>query len=424
MTYSGNSRAYMERMTEYVPAPSRPVIVVPGFGNSRLYDPVDEKLVWGLGKNLIQTKYDDDLDLPVDPFTGDFGRDRLVPDGSFAGSHAPFNIAFALSSALHHYGRYANPDEAPGERAAVYAFAYDWRLSATVNAKRLDEFIDSIRARWQPEPPKVDLVAHSAGGLIALTYLKLGGLGPEAPSEEIAAASAVAASKVSSVTLIGVPQHGTNEAVRALARGEKLIRRELPPPMMASFPSLPELLPSDGTVFIDSQGNGLPFDVWDAATWEQLGFSVWAGDPSPGAVEAFEHSLDRAHRLRALLERPMPEGVREIAIASDCVPTAGRILLRDNHTLAFYPSELHEDEQNLGQRMFVPGDGSIEAQSALGEVQDQNVFCAGHHGMASDPNVHRALVRALLQPSTDHDISAHAAARSPGTASMETGNPR
>lgn len=423
MTYTGSRRTYMERMTSYVAPPSRPVIVIPGFGNSRLYDSVDQAPVWGLGKTLFQTRYRDDLDLPVDPSSGEFGRDRLVPDGGFAGYHAPFNIAFSLSSALRDYGNYADPRTSPDTAGAVYSFAYDWRLSATTNARLLGELIDSIRGQW-PDPPRVDLVAHSAGGMIALSYLKLGGLGPDASTAEIDRASRAAASKVSSVTLLGVPQLGTNEAVRALARGDKLFRRELPPTMMASFPSIPEMLPAAGTVFIDESGEPVDLDIWDLSTWETLGFAVWDDDSTQELREAFAKSLARARRLRELLERPMPEGVRETAIAGDCVPTAKRILLRADRSLALYPSELSGSEAALGNLMFVPGDGSIEATSALGTGSSEQVFCAGHHGMASDPNVHRALLRVLLEPDSERAHEARAGAWSSGTTSLESPNTR
>lgn len=425
MTYNGPRRAYMHQLTEYLPEPARPVIVIPGFGNSRLYDPVDDKLVWGLGRNLVHTRYSDDLDLPVDPEALEFSSDRLVPDGGFAGSRAPFNIAFTLSSALREYGRYVDGHDEPGGRGAVHAFAYDWRLSATTNARRLDEMIDSIRSQCQAPTPRVDLVAHSAGGLIALAYLKLGGLGPEASSEQLDLAASRAASKVASVTLIGVPQRGTNEAVRALARGEKLIRRDLTTMMMSSFPALPELLPADGRVFIDEQGDPVDLDVWEPKTWEALGYAIWKGSPSAETRLAFTRSFERARRLRDLLQRrPMPAGVRQNVIAGDCVPTAARILLRSDRTLAFYPSELAGDEKRLGSLMFVPGDGSIEARSAVIDPRIGQVFCAGHHGIVSDPSVHRALVRNLVEEGGGDATSVRTAKGKPPSGSMETENPR
>lgn len=425
-SYGGVRDHRAEQVTEYLPAPSRPVIIIPGFGNARLYDPVEDQVVWGFIRNLVRTSYSDDLDLPVDGYGTGFGRDRLVPDGTFAGARASFNIEYSLRSALQARGRYVAPETNPESPAVVYPFAYDWRLSATTNARRLAALVDTIRSRWPDDPPKVDLVAHSAGGMIALAYLKLGGLEPERPADEIHAASLDAASKIASVTLISVPQHGTNETVRALARGEKIFRRELPPSMMASFPALLEMLPSDGTVFIDERGElREDLDVWDPGTWETLGFAIFAEHPpSPEERIAFETTLARARALRDLLERPMPPGVRETVITADCLPTAGRILLRADRSLAFYPSELRSTETVLRDRMFLPGDGSVEARSARGESRSEQIFCAGHHAIAGDPDVHRALIAALTARGGHEASEAPTTTRSTGTSSMETPNTR
>ncbi|MDR1651295.1 MAG: hypothetical protein LBR87_05870 [Synergistaceae bacterium] len=48
----------------------------------------------------------------------------------------------------------------------VYFFSYDWRQSSEDNAKLLKAFIDSLGT------PKVDLVCHSMGGLVASSYYK------------------------------------------------------------------------------------------------------------------------------------------------------------------------------------------------------------------------------------------------------------
>jgi triacylglycerol esterase/lipase EstA (alpha/beta hydrolase family) len=48
----------------------------------------------------------------------------------------------------------------------VYFFSYDWRLSCEDNAKLLKNFIDGLGS------PKVDLVCHSMGGLVASSYYK------------------------------------------------------------------------------------------------------------------------------------------------------------------------------------------------------------------------------------------------------------
>ena len=48
----------------------------------------------------------------------------------------------------------------------IYFFSYDWRLSSEENAKKLKAFVDSLPS------PKVDLVAHSMGGLVAAEFFR------------------------------------------------------------------------------------------------------------------------------------------------------------------------------------------------------------------------------------------------------------
>lgn len=52
---------------------------------------------------------------------------------------------------------------------AIYQFSYDWRKSNSVTSQKLDSFIDSIN---QGGRVKVDIVAHSMGGLVSGHYLR------------------------------------------------------------------------------------------------------------------------------------------------------------------------------------------------------------------------------------------------------------
>ncbi len=71
----------------------------------------------------------------------------------------------------------------PSPPAPLLPFAYDWRLGCADNAGRLAEFIASIQRRYHDPSLKVDIVAHSMGGLIARYYILYGG--GDAPGERI-----------------------------------------------------------------------------------------------------------------------------------------------------------------------------------------------------------------------------------------------
>lgn len=423
-TTVGSKRQNLELMKSYDPKPVRPVIVIPGFGNSKLYDPKTDKVIWGQMMNLVLTDYEDDLDLPIDPETGEFGFDRLVPNGSFGGVRASFNIAYHLGSSLERYGRYVDGRTHPRAINAIHFFAFDFRLSTTTNAEKLGSFIDEVRSRFD-EPVKVDIVAHSSGGMIALAYTRLGGLGPDAGEAQIDEAQSEVADKVNHVALIGTPQEGTAEAVRALVRGERIGLRKLPTHMMSTFSSIVELLPDDGRVFVGEDGETIDRDLWTPAAWKESGFAIWNGrTPSEAEKGAFKKSLERARKLRDALDRPAPAGVSFSSIAGDCIPTVHRVLLRRDGSTAFYRSELRPGEEALKKLMFAPGDGSVVASSASGTEESPVLLCSAHHPLAGDPSVHRALLRRLTEQPQAPRKARGGTPPVTGTTSMESGKPR
>ena len=334
-------RSYLERNALELGAPARPVIVVPGFGVTRLFDPVTDRFVWGTPHSTVQTRFADDLDLDA--------NDRLVPRG-YAGSRGPVNIGWQLTEALRKYGRYT-----PGED--VHPFAYDWRQSARFNARHLGELVETVRGDG-----KVDIVTHSAGAFVALAYVKLEG----------------GADRVENLILIAPPRAGVPDAFRVLVRPERFIRRVFAPEMVATWPFVFELLPVDGRFLVDGSGRSIDFDVWTDPRWiQQL-----------HAARSFREALDAA---------PMPSAVRVTVLAGDCVPTARRVLRRDDGTWVFYRDELRPDEHALAPMLFEPGDGTVTVTSARA-AGEPILFCDGHQGLASDPNVHQTLIRLLRGP--------------------------
>ena len=346
-------------------APSIPVVIIPGFGVTRLYDPEIDRYVWGTPPATMRRTWPDDVDLPIDPDTAALGRDRLVPRG-FVGSRGPINTGWQLTTALEKYGGYRQ-----GEH--VYPFHYDWRLSAFDNAEHLDRFVADVRGRH--DGARVDMVTHSAGAIVALTWIKLGR----------------GAAAVRNFIAIAPPAQGSIEAFRVMARQERFLRRTFNADVVATWPSVPELLPEDGKIFVDDQGRALPLDVWSPDTWQKFGLY------DASLHRPFTLSLERARRFRdRLRDAPMPQGVSMHVIAGDCVATAQRVIARNDGTFAFYPGELRPGEEPLRPTIFEPGDGTITLSTAATLARPE-IFCDGHQGIASDPNVHRALIR-ILRP--------------------------
>ncbi len=355
-------RGYLRSSATQLNAPpSNPVIVIPGFGVTRLLDPEIDRYVWGTPRATFRRIWPDDLDLPVDLETQKLGRDRLVPRG-YAGSRGPMNTGWQLMTALEKYGGYR-------EGKHVYPFHYDWRLSALDNAAQLDRFVAGVRR--EHDGAQVDVVTHSAGAMVALAWLKLGGGG----------------AAVRNLVMIAPPARGSIEAFRVMVRPERFIRRTFSAGVVATWPSVPELLPEEGRVFVDESGSALDLDLWSPVTWARLGLY------DAGLQPVFAASLARARTFRdRLRDAPLPPGVAIHVIAGDCVPTARRVIARSDGTFAFYPGELQPAEERLRPVVFEPGDGTIPLSSAAALARPE-IFCDGHQGIAADPSVHRALLR-------------------------------
>jgi hypothetical protein len=272
------------------------------------------------------------------------GHDRLVPLG-FVGSRGPVNIAWQLSAGLRKFGRYT-------PEVDLFAFAYDWRLPARENAARLGELAERVG-----KGGKVDIVTHSAGAIVALTYIKLLG----------------GARNVDHLVLVAPARRGVVDAFRIFVRPERFIRRAFTPEMVMTWPSVAELLPEDGRFLVDEEGKPIDRDLWTAAGWR-------------GIIDGVPRGLEEARRFRAELAAA-PLTIQPTVIAGDCVPTARRVLMRRDGTFAFYPSE-------TSLPLFEPGDGTIPVSSTGG---DAVLFCDGHQGIAADPSVHRAILRALRE---------------------------
>src|SRR5712691_4305873 len=229
-TTDATRRGYLRTIAAGYEAPPRPVIIIPGFGVTRLFDPLTGRYVWGTGRATVQTRYEDDLDLPPS------GHDRLIPRG-YVGSRGPVNIGWQLMEGLRKFGRYTPERD-------VFGFQYDWRSSARENAAKLDELVERVRRERHSD--RVDLVTHSAGSLIAMTYLKLGN----------------GAAKVDHLVLIAPTQLGVVDAFRLIVRPERFLRRVFTTEMVMTWPSVPELLPEDGRFLVDENGKTVDLDLW------------------------------------------------------------------------------------------------------------------------------------------------------------------
>jgi alpha-beta hydrolase superfamily lysophospholipase len=128
-------------------------------------------------------------------------------------------------------------------RKAVLTFAYDWRRSiesaATALAAAAERHLEQWRRSWQNIPleerrqlpePKLTLVGHSMGGLVARWFAEVGG----------------GRNLIRQIITLGTPFAGSLNAVQVLANGDYLPRGLLAPALRdtaRTFSGLYELAP-------------------------------------------------------------------------------------------------------------------------------------------------------------------------------------
>jgi len=270
-----------------------PVIVVPGLAGSTLRDeyPLPPETRWSALRRDVEgvALHPDDLRYEAR------GPARVAAD-------AVLPVAYReLVEELRH-----DLAERPDRPVPVHAFAYDWRRPLAEIEASLAEFVDEVIDRTRllrhyhaagfSRRPRVSLVAHSMGGVIAVGLLER--LGRRA--------------RVGRVATLGAPFRGSFEAVAHLTTGTGLLEAERPRAREREAaritPSLYQLLPSfDGALETDGSLPGSLFapDVWQPSVVETLARYVQDRGLSRRGARARAEALfaellgaGRAHRKR------------------------------------------------------------------------------------------------------------------------------
>lgn len=290
-----------------------PIVVLPGYYGSLLLDSISQRKVWLTLESIIHSGEVLDA-IRLD--TGD--PNRIVSGGileeiEILGRWSP-NVYKGLLIFLRTLGR------------EVVPFGVDWRRTLDHSAENLRLVIQRARAMAQSQ--RVDVVAHSHGGLVARAYMS------RFPNDHL----------IENFITLGTPHTGMLETFKAMVDGISFLG--FSPSHVAkvarTFPSAYELLPAD------SRDGLYRWDGVDSDPFLQRGWVV-------GGVSGTE--LDRAGAVVRALPRTIP--VKSTLIYGTHRPTL---------SLA-----IGETGKKVKVQELANGDGTVPTVSASGTRLDSAV---------------------------------------------------
>ncbi len=373
-----------------------PVVVIPGILGSKLVDG-DGTKVWGsftfgaadpdfpigarrlaipmeMGVPLSQLRDEVYAQDVLDSVTVDVGLLRGFEIGAY------IDIMKTLAA-----GKYR--DQSLGESGAIdygglhytcFQLPYDWRRDISEQAEALDSVIrdaqDLTRAELRlPDDAtvKVDVVAHSMGGLVLRYYLRYG-TQPLPTDGSMPELNWAGARNVRQAILIGTPNAGSVLALQQLVKGYNLspLFPNYRPSILGTMPAIYQLLPRPRHARVVDAERLQPVDLYDVATWDRYGWGlVSPGEDSklqqllPG-VETREERLAiaRDHLAKCLaitkqfheaidLRAEPPAGTTLSIFVGDSEDTPGVMGVRPDGSIRVLDS--------------VAGDGTVTRESAI-----------------------------------------------------------
>ena len=413
-----------------------PVILIHGIMGSKLRNKNSLKELWfGSLANLIFSNYEN-VGLKINPFTLE-PQNKAVEPFAIADKAAGTDYYHAIINTLQQFGGYklTTIDEKISDfDRHLYVFTYDWRQDNVKSAKKLYHFINQIKANYNKPHLKIDIVAHSMGGLISRYYLRYGDVdvleGNDFPL------NLKGAQNIRKVILLGTPNFGSVGAVESFITGLKVGLRKIPTEILVTMPSVYQLFPhSINSWLIDIDGNQLDRDVFDSEIWQRFQWSIYDpkvqkrilnnfDDNKQGLAylnvlkKYFHKHLERARRFLWSLSVPIENPPYKIIVmGGDCSLTPAHLLVEEVEGVSvtrLKPSSIKNPKVNLDyqQLMYEPGDGTVTKASLLArETLDPTVIqheysffpidypyflCENHSTLTTNINFQDNLLQILL----------------------------
>ncbi len=367
-----------------------PVIVIHGLMGSTLVDRQSGEEVWpGSIGALALSNYRSLARMEADEREGR----GLIPGDLFFGVGG-VDFYSGLLGTLENIGRYhrGKPGESigTGDRRHYYVLLYDWRRDNVEAVRALHQLIDQIRIDYADPTLRVDIIAHSNGGLITNYYLRYG------PNDvldwEHPAQWNEASTRIRRVVLLGTPNLGSVASVKRLFQGYRIALRTVPVEVMSTFSTPFETLPHPLVKsIVDANGQELDIDIYDPASWRSRHWSVYSpevmdrvrksvdsvelGDAAVKQLQkTFERNLRRARRFQWALTPSFEDAQIDIAVfGGDCELTQARAMLESDaagERLIFDRQLLKQTDisRDYDQLMLEPGDGLVTRASQVGRA--------------------------------------------------------
>jgi len=248
-----------------------PLVFIHGFKGSRLVSPSGD-IEWLELRQVLGLSHSH-LKLPLL-----WNEDKQSEDGL-----KPLNILDSISLIpgvfkKNIYGVWL--EAARNSQRPFYEFAYDWRRDNLENLAQFKSFIEDIQKKHQN---KIQIVAHSMGGLITFAMMNDN---PE---------------WIHSVVFVGVPFKGGISFLEDMTLGTRtgLNSKILNPETLGSFPSVYTLfaLNSKGLVFENNKE--ADFDFYNAEHWKMYKAGLFSSEePEKEKMEFLSKALDRAKQFK------------------------------------------------------------------------------------------------------------------------------
>lgn len=424
-----------------------PVIVIPGILGSKLEEPGLKTPVWGaftygaadpdypdgarlvalpMGKgkalselkdSVVPTTVLDSVEIDVALLVRGLEIDAYdeIIKTLAAGAYRDETISLAMSGPVNQEGHFT-----------CFQYAYDWRRDISEQAAALHERVlyaaNMAKDGFDLDAlPKVDIVAHSMGGLVLRYYLRYGAQ-PLPEDGSLPELNWAGAQHIERAIIIGTPSAGSVLSLTQLVEGVNYVGLITPtyrPAVLGSMPSIYQLLPRVRHQRIVDEATGNPIDFLDAKVWKQYGWGLadpddartrkWllpdiedAAERDAIAYEHLEKCLARAKQTFEALDQPAPDKpdhLRMILYAGDVDETPDVISVNAKGKLKIKSKAPGDGTVTRASTLLDERIGSVYQPRIQSPIQwDQVQFIpADHIGLTSDPSFSNNVLYELLE---------------------------